>query len=108
MDALNMIFENYGSERLTRIFKSYWLLLLLIKQAMFSSFMIETNPAALPVNDPERIKKEATVSPAEGDLNALDILRIIVTLSQPDRNNCLETETSTEKPNSQIDLDETI
>lgn len=109
MDAMNMIFENYGSERITRIFKSYWLLLLLIKQTMLSLFMIESSTAPVPVNDTEIIKKEVPAAASQdGGESPLNILRVIVTLTQPDQKNILKTENSTEKPNSPIHLDETI
>lgn len=76
MDAINMIFENYGGERITRIFKSYWLILLIIKQVMFSLFFIQPSPEPLPVNTSKVLQQEVTqVQPEDTTFKGLNFFR---------------------------------
>lgn len=69
METIDRLFGNYGSERLAGVFKSYWTLLLLIKQMMFSLFLIGLPIRdQLPVENTEIIK-EVTVRDREENLN---------------------------------------
>ena len=81
MDAINMIFENYGSERLARVFKTYWMLLLIIKQTILSLFMVEpVNTDPLPANLSPTVK-EVTACQQETEWRDLDFLRFMILVS---------------------------
>ena len=91
MDAINLIFENYGCDRLTRVFKSYWLLLLLIKQVMFSLFMVSPMLENIPENDTRDLSEEfAAAQPGENSWSSLKLAGVFLTLAQLDPKTSVE------------------
>ncbi|MCY2687610.1 hypothetical protein [Salinimicrobium sp. TH3] len=64
MNAVNTFFEYFGGERITRIFRTYWMILLIIKQVMFSLFTAE------PLTESAIMEHRATLGI---DMNALNI-----------------------------------
>lgn len=95
MDAINMIFENYGGERITRIFRTYWMALLILKQVMFSLFMVPPTIEPAPENFLKEERNEISHNPSkEADLSEFQFTRILLTLR------LLEPEASTETGNT--------
>jgi hypothetical protein len=85
MDAVNTIFEYFGGERITRIFRTYWMILLIIKQVMFSLFTAE------PLTEPATIENRATsgievnaIHKGEEGFHSSHAVRVLLTLSQLD------------------------
>ncbi|WP_029037884.1 hypothetical protein [Salinimicrobium xinjiangense] len=90
METIDRLFGNYGSEHLARVFKSYWSLLLLMKQVTFSLFLIGLPiQDQLPVENTEIIK-EVTVRDREENLNNPNFFRLIVSLAQVSPNEQFE------------------
>ncbi|MFV8838002.1 hypothetical protein [Salinimicrobium soli] len=82
MDTMNMIFENYGGKRITQIFKTYWMALLILKQVMFSLFPASPTMEPSPVNSIEKIQEDAAIKTQENNLTEFDFIKLIITLTQ--------------------------
>lgn len=80
MEAKDMIFENYGSERLARIFKNYWILLLFLKQVMLSFFMVDPPTNSFPGEGVDYVQEISTDEKDEPLLN-LDFVRLLILIA---------------------------
>ena len=66
MDTVNVLFKNFGIDRITRLFETFGIFVLLIKQVALSFFTTE-----LPVPD---VKMECLVT-AESEIAIMDSLQ---------------------------------
>lgn len=109
MDAINFIYERFGGENLARIFRTYWLLLLVIKQLMFSLFSAE--PLELPVHlhSKEVINKEITTTETgKESFSGFDFMRVLITTAQLEPHMLLEKPKQILKPNPPTHTNETF
>ena len=102
MESINMIFDNYGNERLGRIFGNYWVLLLLLKEVMFSLFLAEppiANPLPVEVMQETR---QVIATPRESAQDYLYFPRLLRMPAQLDSNSTTDTSACATKMNPPI------
>lgn len=91
MDAINVVFEKFGGDKITRLFRTFWLVLLVMKQVMFSLFFLDAVVEPSNLNSQEIISKEITaVETTEKNFSSLDLVRVLLNLAQLDPHTLLE------------------
>lgn len=109
MDAINVIYESFGGEKIARIFRTYWLLLLIIKQVMFSLFAIDHVEQPVPLNTNEHTDQEITATKTKEETSgSLVYVRIFLALTQPGHHKSMEEINPVFNPNPPIQEDETL
>lgn len=77
MEIVNIMFEKYGGGQMSRIFRNYLMLALLLKELMFSLFLIPEDRSAIdpaPYNNTSIFGAENT---AEADISTTRILQLL-------------------------------
>lgn len=109
MDAINVIYENFGGEKMARIFRTYWLLLLIIKQVMFSLFAIDTVAEPASMDSKDKISSILAVEePGAESFAGLDLVRVLLTFAQHGPEMFIEDPNQIVNPTPPTQQDETL
>ncbi len=91
MDNLNTIFENYGGLQMERIFKSYLILALIIKQFLVSIFMTPADPSAeVDRENDNQIYNEFTKDCQDQPVDEFHIMQQVLNLLKPESEKYLQ------------------
>ena len=100
MEIVNMMFEKYGGSQMGRIFRNYLVLALLIKELMFSLFLMPTYQPEKDLTPENHTPVPCSFRPtgfAAEDLNLLQVVEIILSFN-PSEKGTLSQKLSNPKP----------